>query len=402
MKKSVNHIKVAGKRVLVRVDFNVPLKNGNIGDNSRIVASLPTLNHLLKQGASLVLMSHLGRPGGKEDRKYTLAPVARELKSLLKGVQVELGFDAIGEEVKRQVSSAGRGSIILLENLRFHPGETSKDIEERRAFAKQLAEFGDIYVNDAFGVSHREHASVTTITEFLPSAAGLLMQNEIFYWEKVLREPGSPFILILGGAKVSDKIPVIKNLIDKVDHILIGGGMAYTFLAARGKKIGNSLLDRDLLPTCKELLDKYSRKISLPNDVKVGKMDFKTMKLQTSLTNVDVENMPDELLGLDIGEKTVKTFEKIIEQAKMIVWNGPLGVFECEQTAKGTKAVANYIANATAKKAMTIVGGGDTLAAIKETGREKDFSHLSTGGGASLEMLQGLSLPGVAALEDLR
>ena len=402
MKKSINQLRVAGKRVLVRVDFNVPLKNGNIGDNSRIVASLPTLNLLIKQGASLVLMSHLGRPGGKEDRRYTLAPVARELKSLLRGTQVELGFDTVGEDVKRQIKSARPGTIILLENLRFHPGETSKDIGERRAFAKQLAELGDIYVNDAFGAAHRDHASVTTITEFLPSAAGLLMQDEIFYWDKVLKEPARPFVLILGGAKVSDKIPVIKNLIDKVDRILIGGGMAYTFLAARGKKIGRSLLEPDMLPVCKELLDRYTQKIILPTDVRVAKMNFKTMTLQAPLVAVDADEMPDDLEGLDIGENTVKTFQKIIEQAKMVVWNGPLGVFECEKTARGTLAIARCVANTTKEGVMTIVGGGDTVAAIKESGRIKDFSHVSTGGGASLEMLQGLSLPGVEAIEDLR
>lgn len=400
MKKNIKNIEIAGKRVIARVDFNVPLRDGVIQDNNRIVAALPTIKHLLENGASVVLMSHLGRPKGKVDPRYSLKPVAKELEKLL-GIPVTLSEQTVGPQALEKAKKLEKGGILLLENLRFHPEETSKDIEERRKFAKELAQLGEIFVSDAFGAAHRSHASVTTIAEFLPSATGFLMEKELFYWDKVLKSPSHPFVLLLGGAKVADKVPIIRNLIDKVDHILIGGGMSYTFLAAKGLNIGKSLLEKDLLPTCRELLDKAGDKIVLPVDVQSALMDFETMKLTTPLVESNAENMPADQEGLDIGSKTINTFGKILSSSKLTVWNGPMGVFECQETSTGTFALTDVIAQSTSQGALTIVGGGDSASAVKKAGKEKLFSHVSTGGGASLTMLQGKILPGVAAIDDL-
>lgn len=404
-KKSINTLKKAdleGKKVLVRVDFNVPLDDKkNITDNARIVGALPTIKYLIENNAKVILMSHLGRPDGQKNPAYSLAPVAAELSKVL-GKAVAFASDCIGAEVEKQVAALQNGAVLLLENVRFYKAEDDKkDAVSRKAFAKQLAALGNIYVNDAFGTAHREHASTANIAEFLPAYSGLLIEKELKYLGSAVNEPKRPLVAILGGAKISDKIPIIENLLKKADKIIIGGGMAYTFYKAQGFEIGKSLLDKNLIDTCKDFLARGKDKIVLPVDVKVTTaFDFKAMKVLAPLTTVDIKSIPADAEGLDIGEKTAAEFSNIIANAGTVIWNGPMGVFECEDTAKGTFAVANALAAATGKGVITVIGGGDSASAIKEAGLETKMTHVSTGGGASLEFLEGKVLPGIAALLD--
>ena len=392
MKKTIRDVDVKGKRVLMRVDFNVPLDDSlNITDDIRIRAALPTIKYVLDKGAKVILMSHLGRPDGKVVEKMRLAPVAKRLGDLL-GKPVTMLKDCIGDDVKKAVAAMKPGDVVLLENLRFHPEEEANDAN----FAKELASLGDIFVNDAFGTAHRAHASTEGVTKYLPSLAGFLLEKEIEYLGSAVDAPKRPFVAILGGAKVKDKIKVIDNLLNKVDAILIGGGMAYTFLKAKGRTIGASKLDKDGFDTAKAALDKAAKKnipILLPVDNVIGdKFDA------NANTKVVGEDIPDGWMGLDIGPKTVKLFEDKLKDAKTVVWNGPLGVFEMDKFAKGTEEIAKFLSNS--KGATTIIGGGDTAAAMSKFKVDSKMSHISTGGGASLEYLEGRGLPGIDALND--
>ena len=388
-KKTVKDIDIKKKRVLVRADFNVPLDSqGNITDDARIVKTLPTLEYILSQESKLILMSHLGRPKGFTP-EFSLSPVAKRLGELLRK-KVELLKDCVGDDVKVKVNQMKSGEVILLENLRFHQEEEKND----PAFVKKLSELGEIYVDDAFGAAHRAHASVEGVTHYLPAVCGLLLAKEIEYFEKVMTSPERPFVTILGGAKVSDKIKIIENLLARVDSLLIGGGMAYTFLKVQGQSIGNSKLDELGLAVAKEILDKAKRsnvKIVLPIDHVMGDSFNANAKVRIG------EKIDEGWMGLDIGPKTVELFEKELARAKTILWNGPVGVFEWEAFSKGSREIANFIASL---RATTIVGGGDTASAVKEFGLEDKMSHISTGGGASLEFLEGKVLPGIAALQD--
>ncbi len=395
-KLSINDINVHGKRVLVRVDFNVPLDNaGNVGDDTRIVASLPTIRLLVEKGAAVILMSHLGRPKGKPNPKYSLSPVATRLAQLL-SAPVMFARECIGEETHAAAMGMKPGEILLLENLRFHPEEEAND----PAFAAELATLGDVFVNDAFGSAHRAHASTEGVTHFLsPCVAGLLMEAEIDYLGRAIGNPLRPYTAILGGAKISGKIDVIQNLMDKVDTILIGGGMMFTFLKAQGLEIGTSLLEEDKLQLAAGILARAvaeKKTILLPVDVVVAG-EFSN-EAQTSV--VPVSTIPADKMGLDIGPETVKLFSETILTSKTVVWNGPMGVFEMPNFAHGTFAIAHALVDATKAGAVTIVGGGDSAAAISSAGLEAGVSHVSTGGGASLEFLEGKILPGVAALTD--
>lgn len=394
-KRSVEQLEVSGKRVLMRVDFNVPQdKSGAITDDSRIRKAVKTIKYIRDKGAKLILMSHLGRPDGQVVESLRMDPVGKRLGELLGAPVKKLG-DCVGPEVEQAVAAMNKGDVILLENLRFHPEEESKDKEKSLAFAKQLAKLGDVYVSDAFGAVHRAHASVAGVPQILPSAAGFLLLKEIEYLGKVIESPERPFVLILGGAKVSDKIKVIENLLDKVNRILIGGGMAYTFLKAQGIEIGKSLLEKDSLDFARGLLAKAKERrveIVLPIDHVVGRaVDEKTE------TQVQQDKIGEGWIGLDIGPKSACLFSDRLSDAKTVVWNGPLGVFEKEPFAKGTRAVAEVLA---ASPADTIIGGGDTAAAVDMMGLADRMSHVSTGGGASLEFLEGKKLPGIAALPD--
>lgn len=386
-KKTVRDIVVKNKRVLVRVDFNVPIENGKVTDDTRIAASLPTIRYLVDQGAKVILCSHLGRPKGK-DQKYTLRPVATRLEQLL-GKPVTFVGDCIGQPVERVVEGMNSGDVVLLENVRFYPEEEKND----PAFAKKLASLADIYVNDAFGSAHRAHASTEGVAHDLPGVAGFLMEKELNYLGQALANPAHPFVAILGGAKVSDKIKVIDNLLPKVDALLIGGGMANTFLAAQGKNIGQSLVESDKLDVAKDLLQKGGTKIVLPVDVVVA--DKFDANAQSKVVPVDA--VPGDWRILDIGPRTIDAFEKILSDAKTVVWNGPLGVFEMPAFAKGTLEIARRLAQL---RATTIIGGGDSAAAVEQAGVADKITHISTGGGASLEFLEGRVLPGVAALQD--
>ena len=395
-KRTIDHIELKDKRVLVRVDFNVPLdENLNVTDDKRIVESLPTIKKIIAEGGKAILMSHLGRPKGKVNPKYSLAPAAKKLSELI-GKEVKLASDCIGDVVKAQVNEMKNGDVLLLENLRFHEEEEKND----PAFAKQLAELGDIYVNDAFGSAHRAHASTEGVTKFLAvSVAGYLMEKELNYLGKAVGNPERPYCAILGGAKISGKIDVINNLLDKVDTLIIGGGMAYTFYKAQGWEIGTSLLEAEKVDLAKELLEKVKTKklqFLLPVDVVVA-AEFKNDSPQEV---VKVNEMPSDKMGLDIGPESIKLFSEAIRNSKTIVWNGPMGVFEFDNFAKGTNAIAEVLAEVTAKGAITVIGGGDSAAAIAKAGLEKQVSHVSTGGGASLEFLEGKVLPGVEALND--
>ncbi|MCF6178386.1 MAG: phosphoglycerate kinase [Geopsychrobacter sp.] len=392
-KLTIADIEVSNKRVFCRVDFNVPLdENLTITDDTRIRAALPTIKYLLDNGARLILASHLGRPKGKINPDYSLAPAAAHLQQLL-GQPVTMSRDCIGDTVKRQIAGLASGEVILLENVRFHAGETDNAPE----FAAQLAELADIYVNDAFGTAHRAHASTEGVAKILqPAAAGFLMQKELKYLGEALAKPERPFVAILGGAKVSDKIQVIEQLLDKVDSILIGGGMAYTFLKAQGIDTGTSLLEADRVELAAELLVKAKDKgvdFLLPQDHLVA-TEFKP---DSAAQLCDNNNFPNDRMGLDIGPETVKTFTKKISAAKTVVWNGPMGVFEFDAFANGTFAIAEALATA---DCLSIIGGGDSVAAVNKAGLNTQMTHISTGGGASLEFLEGKELPGVVALTD--
>jgi len=391
-KKTVKDIDVHGKRVLVRVDFNVPQdESGGITDDTRIKAALPTIQYLIENGAKVILVSHLGRPKGQPNDKYRMNPVAVRLSELL-GKPVKKVDDVIGPDVEAAVSSLGNGDVLLLENVRFYKEEEGNDAE----FAKKLASLADIYVNDAFGTAHRAHASTEGVAHYLPAVSGFLMQKEIDYLGKAVTNPERPFVAILGGAKVKDKIPVIENLIEKVDTLLIGGGMAYTFLKAKGCDIGGSMLDEENLGLCVELIKKASDKgVNLVLPVDVLAADRFAADADTKI--VDACEIPAGWLGLDIGPKSIEEFTGYIASAGTVVWNGPMGVFEMEAFAKGTRAVAEAMANS---KAVSIVGGGDSAAAVEQMGYASKMSHVSTGGGASLEFLEGKQLPGVVALND--
>lgn len=393
-KKTVRDLDVAGKKVLVRVDFNVPLNDkGEITDDTRITASLPTIQYLLEQKAAVILMAHLGRPKGQVKPELSLAPVAKHLGKLL-GKKILFAPDCVGEAAQAAASKLKPGHILLLENLRFHKEEEKNDME----FAEKLASLADLYVNDGFGVSHRAHASVEGVTHFLPAAAGFLLEKEIQYVGQAVTNPLHPFVAIIGGAKVSDKIGVISNLLDKVDTLLIGGGMANTFLAAQGYKMGKSLVEEDKLDLAKELLAKAKKNkvnMLLPTDLVMAAAFAPDAEHVTE----KVKNLNQAYMALDIGAETSKAYAEALADAKMIVWNGPMGVFEMDAFCKGTKAVAKAVAKS---RATSIVGGGDSVAAIEKLGLAKRITHISTGGGASLEYLEGKVLPGVAALDDLR
>jgi len=393
-KKTVRDLDVAGKKVLVRVDFNVPLNDkGEITDDTRITASLPTIQYLLEQKAAVILMAHLGRPKGQVKPELSLAPVAKHLGKLL-GKKILFAPDCVGEAAQAAASKLKPGHILLLENLRFHKEEEKNDME----FAEKLAFLADLYVNDGFGVSHRAHASVEGVTHFLPAAAGFLLEKEIQYVGQAVTNPLHPFVAIIGGAKVSDKIGVISNLLDKVDTLLIGGGMANTFLAAQGHKMGKSLVEEDKLDLAKELLAKAKKNkvnMLLPTDLVMAAAFAPDAEHVTE----KVKNLNQAYMALDIGAETSKAYAEALADAKMIVWNGPMGVFEMDAFCKGTEAVAKAVAKS---RATSIVGGGDSVAAIEKLGLAKRITHISTGGGASLEYLEGKVLPGVAALDDLR
>jgi 3-phosphoglycerate kinase len=392
-KKTISDIDVKGKRVLTRVDFNVPQdEHGKITDDTRITAALPTIKHLAEAGGKVILVSHLGRPKGVTP-KYTLAPVAEHLSSLL-GKQVPLLSDCVGPEVEAAVSKMQDGDVVLLENVRFHPEEEKNDPE----FAKQLASLADLYVNDAFGTAHRAHASTEGVTKFIPGVAGFLMQKELDYLGGALDEPKRPLVAILGGAKVKDKIAVIQTLLQKADTLIIGGGMAYTFLKAKGYGIGKSLLDESNIDFCKEVLAHSGTKLLLPVDVVATDHNpFDGGEEQCHTHIVPVDQIPDSEEGADIGPETVAKFSAAIQGAATVVWNGPMGIFEFSKFANGTRAIAEALANS---PAITIIGGGDSAAAVQQMGFGDKMTHISTGGGASLEFLEGKPLPGVVALQD--
>ena len=387
-KKTVRDVSVKGKRVLMRVDFNVPLENGEVADDTRLRAALPTIRYLLEHSAALILMSHLGRPKGKISDELRLDPVARRLEELL-GQEVIKLDDCAGAEVERAARALKPGQILLLENLRFHPQEEEND----PTFAEQLASLGDVYVNDAFGTAHRAHASTVGVTQYLPAVAGLLMERELQMLGSVLKEPARPFVAILGGAKVSDKIGVIRSLLSRVDLLLLGGGMANTFLLAKGYELGESLVEKESLPVATEILAQAGGKLVLPVDVVVADAFSEDANART----VGVKKVPPGWRILDIGPQTVGLFEQKLSDAGTVLWNGPMGVFEFPRFAAATVALASGLAKT---KATTIVGGGDSAAALEQAGLANKMTHVSTGGGASLEFLEGKTLPGVAALED--
>jgi phosphoglycerate kinase len=387
-KRSVRDLDVRDKRVLVRVDFNVPVKDGEVTDDTRIRRALPTIRHLLEEGARPILISHLGRPKGEPDPKYAMDPVAARLQELL-GEPVKKLDAAVGPEVEEALEDWDRRGVVLLENSRFYPGETSNDPE----FADQLAALADLYVNDAFGAAHRAHATTVGVAERLPAAAGLLMEEEIDYLDKVLKDPERPFVAILGGAKVSDKLGVIESLLGTADSLLIGGAMCFTFFKAQGYEIGNSLVEDDYLEEAKRLMEEAGDRLVLPVDVVVAE----AMEEDAESETVAVDGIPAGKIGLDIGPKTVDLFSEHISGASTIFWNGPMGVFEIDAFAKGTEGVARAVAES---GATSVVGGGDSVAAVNKLGLEDRMSHISTGGGASLEYVEGKELPGIAVLPD--
>ena len=392
-KKTIEDIDVSGKKVLVRVDFNFPLdENGNITDETRIKAALPTIKYLLEHNAAVILCSHLGRPKGEFNMKYSLAPVAKRLKEIFGEDKVVFASDVIGESAKKAVDGLKPGNIVLLENLRFHKEEEKND----PAFAKALASYADIYVNDAFGTAHRAHASTAGVAEYLPAVAGYLIGKELSVMGKALDNPERPFVAILGGRKVSDKIGVINNLLEKVDTLIIGGAMSYTFFKAMGLNIGNSLVEEDKLELAKQLLSKAKAKgikMLLPVDCVLAR----EFNAEAEMLIVDYDKIPDGWEGMDIGPKTRELYAQAVKPAKTVIWNGPMGVFEFPRFAEGTKAVAKALSECSG---TTIIGGGDSAAAVEQLGFADKISHISTGGGASLEFLEGLELPGVAALND--
>jgi phosphoglycerate kinase len=392
-KLTIDDISLQGKRVLVRVDFNVPLnERGNITEESRISAALPTIQKIVKDGGRAILVSHLGRPDGKIVESMRLVPVAKRLSELL-GEPVKMAPDCIGPAVEKMAAELKDGEILMLENLRFYNGETDNDPE----FAKKLASYGDVFINDAFGTAHRAHASTEGITHyFKQNAAGYLLQKEIQYLSTVLEEPHRPFVAIIGGAKISGKIDVMANLLNKVNTLLIGGGMMYTFLKAKGLEIGDSLLEPDKVSVAEKTMKKAGTKLVLPVDCIIADNVSETAKTQV----VSVEKIPIGWKGVDIGPETIRLYYGYIIKAQTIIWNGPMGIFEIAPFAKGTNEIAHAIADATKSGAVSVVGGGDTDAAVTKAGYDSDVTHISTGGGASLEMLEGKVLPGVAALTD--
>ena len=387
-KKSITDIDVKGKRVLVRVDYNVPIKDDKVTDDTRIVAAMPTLEYLLEHGAAVILFSHLGRPKGGPDPKYSLKSVAAHLSGLL-GKPVAFANDCVGPVAEAASKALKAGDVLVLENTRFHPEEEKND----PGLAKKMASLADIYVNDAFGSAHRAHASTEGVAHYLPAVAGFLMEKEIQYLGQAIANPKRPFVAILGGAKISDKIGVIRNLLIKADQILIGGGMANTFFKAQGYSVGDSLYEEEASETAQQLLQSGTSHLHLPVDVVIGdRFDAEADKKV-----IGVGNVPDGWRILDIGPDTVTSFSKIIASAGTIVWNGPMGVFEFPRFAEGTIGIAKAVA---ASKAVSIIGGGDSVAAINQAGLTDKITHISTGGGASLEMLEGLDLPGLVALQD--
>lgn len=391
-KKTVKDIDLKGKKVFVRCDFNVPMdENQNITDNTRIVAALPTIKYLLEQNCKIILASHLGRPKGEVKPEFSLKPVAKELSKLL-GKDVIMANDVIGEDATSKAENLKEGEIMLLENVRFHREETDNDPE----FAKKLASMAEIFVNDAFGTAHRAHASTTGIADYIPGVAGFLIEKELKFLGNAINNPERPFVAILGGAKVSDKIGVIDSLLDKVDTLMIGGGMAYTFFKAQGYNVGNSLCEVEKTDLALEEMEKAKAKgvkLLLPIDTKIGK-EFKP---DTESKTVAWTEIPDEWEGFDIGEKTIEMFKKELQNAKTVIWNGPLGLFEFDQFAIGTNEIAKTLADL---DATTIIGGGDSAAAVTKAGLADKMTHISTGGGASLEFLEGKKLPGIECLQD--
>ncbi len=389
-KKTIRDIDLKGKKVFVRCDFNVPMdENQNITDNTRIVAALPTIKYLLEQGCKLILASHLGRPKGEVKPEFSLAPVAKELSKLL-GKEVIMAKDVVGEDATEKAANLKEGEILLLENVRFHKEETENDKE----FAKKLASMAEIFVNDAFGTAHRAHASTAGIAEYLPAVSGFLIEKELKFLGNAVNNPERPFVAILGGAKVSDKIGVIDSLLEKVDTLMIGGGMAYTFFKAQGYEVGNSICEIDKLDLAKNAMEKAKQKgvkLMLPVDTKIGK-EFKP---DTESKTVAWTEIPEGWEGFDIGAKTIEMFKEELQKAKTVVWNGPLGLFEFDQFSIGTNEIAKTLSEI---DATTIIGGGDSAAAVKKAGLEDKMTHISTGGGASLEFLEGKKLPGIECL----
>ncbi len=396
-KLTIENLELRGRRVLMRVDFNVPLENGVVADDQRIRAALPSIRHVVDHGGRLILMSHLGRPKGEPRPEMSLRPCAQVLGTLL-AQPVAFCDDCIGATVTTAVNELSDGQVLLLENLRYHKSETANDPE----FAKELAALGDVYINDAFGTAHRAHASTHGVTQHMTQcASGYLLSKEIEYLDRVTRNPERPFVAILGGAKITGKIDVIANLMPKVDRLIIGGGMSYTFFKAKGFSIGISLLENDKIELARSLIDQGKDKLLLPTDCLVSDhFDFNAREVG-QIREVSVDSIPTGWCGLDIGSQTIDAFGAVLAGARTIVWNGPMGVFEIEQTAKGTMAIANLLAHATDSGAVTVVGGGDSAAAIARAGMTQRVSHVSTGGGASLEYLEGKELPGVAALTDI-
>ena len=391
-KKSIRDAELSGQRVIMRVDFNVPLdKEGNITDDTRIRAALPSIEHILKQNTKLILMSHLGRPKGQVSEELRLSPLGKRLSELL-SKEVIITRDCIGEETKKIISGMQTGDVALLENLRFYKEEENND----DGFAKALAEYADVYVNDAFGTAHRAHASTEGIAHHLPGLAGFLMEKEISFLGKLLYDPEKPYAAIIGGAKVSTKIGVLEKLLEKVDVLIIGGGMSYTFLKAKGFEVGHSLMETEKVSLAFELIKKADErevKLLLPDDHLVADKVEETARVKT----VDTNAIPPDMIGVDIGPKTVRAYKKVIKQAKTVLWNGPMGIFEIEKFARGTNQIANVLASS---KATTVVGGGDSVAALNKFKLAESISHVSTGGGASLEFLEGKDLPGIQALAD--
>ncbi len=388
---TIRDANLANKRVLIRVDFNVPVKDGKVTDATRILAALPTINYILEQpGTSLVVMSHFGRPKGKKNPDFSMAPVGKKFEELL-GRPVKVASDVIGPEVEKEVKALKAGEVLLLENCRFYPDEEANNPE----FAKTLASYGDVYVNDAFGTAHRAHASTEGVAHYLPAYAGFLIEKEVKFMAPLLENPEKPFVAIIGGSKVSSKISVLESLVKTCDTIVIGGGMAYTFLKVQGHKIGKSLVEEDFLKTAKSFLDAAAKKgvkVVLPCD----HVCAATFAEDAEPVLIDGVDIPDDLMGMDIGPKTTAIIVDALKDAKSVVWNGPMGVFEFAAFAKGTEAVAKALA---ASSATTVVGGGDSVAAVNKFGLADKISHVSTGGGASLEFLEGKELPGIKALE---
>jgi phosphoglycerate kinase len=394
-KLTIEDLDLAQKSLVMRVDFNVPLDGDVITDDNRIAQAMPSIKYAVGKGAKVILLSHLGRPKGEADPAFSLKPVFKYLKENLE-TNVFFGEDCVGDKANAAISEADFGDVVLLENVRFHAGEKKNDPE----FSKELAELGDLFVNDAFGSSHRAHSSVVGVTEFLqPAAAGYLLEKEIKYLEGSVNDPDRPFVAVLGGAKVSDKIGVIENLLDKVDDIIVGGGMTYTFYKAKGLPIGNSLIEEDKVELAVKLIEQAKIKgvnLHLPVDSVVAK----EFKADAESKVVGEDGIEDGWMALDIGPESVKAFSDVIKRSKTVIWNGPMGVFEMEQFSKGTFAVAGALADVTKEGATTIIGGGDSASAIKKAGLSDKVTHISTGGGASLEYLEGKELPGIAALTE--